>query len=225
MMEQLNSRESEKIISRTVIIGLTTIGRSMAGRRGNKKRYQYFTDSSGTIGISERFKTFRMQSCWSYYTGQSDSSQHLLPVHLSCRMCNQFTFHHQFGIDTWRSQNLKNRRTLFLPVDCTASCTIHAQSMEERHQNAVFLVDINLAMKKGLKFPQTRSNAIILHETFPAYCIPKVVRMETGEIIYDKVDASPRPPPKISLKHDWKREFGTCSTTRRTSCATSTSSQ
>ena len=32
--------------------------------------------------------------------------------------------------------------------------------------------------------------------------------METGEVIYEKVFASPRPPPKISLKHDWKRELG-----------------
>ena len=31
--------------------------------------------------------------------------------------------------------------------------------------------------------------------------------METGEVIYEKVYASPRPPPKISLKHDWKREL------------------
>ena len=42
----------------------------------------------------------------------------------------------------------------------------------------------------------------------PAYCTPKVVRMETGEIIYDQVYASPRPPPKISLKHDWMKELG-----------------
>ena len=32
--------------------------------------------------------------------------------------------------------------------------------------------------------------------------------MEIGEVIYEKVYASPRPPPKISLKHDWKRELG-----------------
>ena len=32
--------------------------------------------------------------------------------------------------------------------------------------------------------------------------------METGEVIYEKVYMSPRPPPKISLKHQWKREFG-----------------
>ena len=30
--------------------------------------------------------------------------ERLLPVHLSYRMCNQFTFHHQFRIDTWRSK-------------------------------------------------------------------------------------------------------------------------
>ena len=78
----------------------------------------------------------------------------------------------------------------------------------KKHQNTVYRVDLNLALKKGLKFYQTRSNAIILHETLPAYCIPKVFRMETGEVMYEKVYASPRPPPKISLKHDWMKELG-----------------
>ena len=45
-------------------------------------------------------------------------------------------------------------------------------------------------------------------ETLPAYCIPKVVRIQTGEVIYENVDASPRPPPKIPLRHDWMKEFG-----------------
>ena len=87
----------------------------------------------------------------------------------------------------------------------------HAQYLHKawkRHQDTVFWVDINLAFKKGLTFYQTRSNAIILQETFPAYCIPKVVRMETGEVIYEEVYMSPRLPPKISLKHEWKRELG-----------------
>ena len=78
----------------------------------------------------------------------------------------------------------------------------------KKHQNTEYWVDINLALRKGLKFCQTRSNVIILHETLPAYCIPKVVRKETGEVIYEKVFASPRPPPKISLKHDWMKELG-----------------
>ena len=87
----------------------------------------------------------------------------------------------------------------------------HAQYLHnawKRHQDAVYSVDINLAIKKGLTFYQTRSNAIILQGTLPAYCIPKVVRMNTGEVLYEKVFMSPRPPPKISLKHEWKREFG-----------------
>ena len=54
--------------------------------------------------------------------------------------------------------------------------------------------------KERVKLYQTRSNAIILFNTLPAYCIPKAIQMETGEIIYEKVYESPRPPPKISLR-------------------------
>ena len=73
----------------------------------------------------------------------------------------------------------------------------------KKHQNTVYWVDINLALKKGLKFVSDT----IERETLPAYCIPKVVRMETGEVIHEKVYASPRLPPKISLKHDWTKEL------------------
>ena len=56
----------------------------------------------------------------------------------------------------------------------------------KKHQNTVYWVDIKFAQKKGLEFYQTGSNAIILYNTLPAYCFPKVVRMETGEIKYEK---------------------------------------
>ena len=46
----------------------------------------------------------------------------------------------------------------------------YLQTAWKKHQNTVYWVDIRLAQKKGLKFYQTRSNAIILHETIPAYC-------------------------------------------------------
>ena len=78
----------------------------------------------------------------------------------------------------------------------------------KKHQNTVYWVDIELAQKKGLKFYQTPSNAIIFYTTLPAYCIPKVVRMEAGEIIHEKVYESPRPPPKISLRNNWMKELG-----------------
>ena len=75
--------------------------------------------------------------------------------------------------------------------------TIHAQ-----HQAAVFWVDIDLAIKEGLTFYQTRSNAIILQGTLPACCLPKVVRLKTEEVLYERPYLSLRPPPKISLRHD-----------------------
>ena len=52
------------------------------------------------------------------------------------------------------------------------------------------------------------SNTIDRHHSSQNTPIPKVVRMETGEVIYEKVYASPRPRPKISLKHDWMKELG-----------------
>ena len=66
----------------------------------------------------------------------------------------------------------------------------HAQYLHKawkRHQDAVYWVDINLAFTKRLKFFQTRSNAIMLREKLPACCVPKVVMMETGEVLYEKI--------------------------------------
>ena len=83
----------------------------------------------------------------------------------------------------------------------------YKQNTWKRHQDTVYWVDIQLAQRKGLKFYQTRSNAIILYDTLPAYCIPKVVVMESGEIKNEKVKMSPRPPPKISFKDHWMKEL------------------
>ena len=57
-------------------------------------------------------------------------------------------------------------------------------------------------------FYQTRSNAIILQGTLPAHCIiVRAERLKNGEKLYEKQYLSPRPPPKISLRHDhyWTR--------------------
>ena len=71
----------------------------------------------------------------------------------------------------------------------------------------MYWVDIQLAQRKGLKFYQTRGDAIILYDTLPAYCISKVVVMETGEIINEKVYVSPRPLPSVSFKDNWMKEL------------------
>ena len=84
----------------------------------------------------------------------------------------------------------------------------HRQKVWKKHQNTVYWVDIKLAQKKGFKFYQTRSNATVLYDTLPAYCIPKAIMMGSGEIIYEKVYASLRPPPKIPFKDNWMKELG-----------------
>ena len=71
------------------------------------------------------------------------------------------------------------------------------------HQDTVYWVDFQLAQRKGLKFYQTRSNAVILYDTLPAYCISKAIVMKSEEIMYQKVYVSLRPPPTISYKDNW----------------------
>ena len=189
--------------------------KSMAGGGGNKKRYQYCTDSSGTILSGRSLIDPTLQDNVVIPDG---FFQYI--YHVGCAI-NLHSIINSGLIPG--GQILSNRQTVFFlsvdPMDKNHKDpdTIdlneprHAQYMHKtwkKHQNTVYWIDINLALKKGLKFCQTRSNAIILHETLPTYCIPKVVRMETGEIVYEKVFLSPRPPPKISLKHDWMKELG-----------------
>ena len=119
-------------------------------------------------------------------------------------------------------QDLSRRQTVFfLPTDprdethkdpehidfSVPRLARYVHSAWKRHQDAVFWVDIDLAIREGLTFYQTRSNAIILQGTLPAYCIPKVERLNTGEVLYERPFLSLRPPPKISLRHDhnWTR--------------------
>ena len=99
-------------------------------------------------------------------------------------------------------QHLSKRQTVFftsvdprdkehkdlVPIDLGAPRLVqYMHKAWKKHPNTVYWIDLKLAQKKGLKFYQTRSNAIILHDTLPAYCISKVFVMETGEVLYEKI--------------------------------------
>ena len=188
-------------ISCIVIIGLTKWKNSMAGGGGQKKIFQYCSDSSGTILYLRAL--------------HGHSGRNLIDPSLQDNVVlpdGFFKYIHHVGcainlhsiINSGLipgGQNLSNRQTVFfLPVDpmdkehkdpdtIDLGAPRLAQYMHKawkKYQNTVHWVDINLAQRKGMKFYQTRSNAIILHETLPAYCIPKIVRMETGEVTYEK---------------------------------------
>ena len=190
---------------------------------GSKRRYQYCSDNSGRI--------FYLRAV------QGHSGNNLIDPTLQDNVVIPSKFFQKFTTSDVHSifillsnnglilggQDLSRRQTVFfLPIDprdkdhedpeyidfSVPRRARYVHSAWKKHQDLVFWVDIDLAIQKGLTFYQTRSNAIILQGTLPAYCIPKVVRLKTGEVLYEKVYMSPRPPPKISLKHEWTRELG-----------------
>ena len=192
----------------------------LAAGGGAKRRYQYCTDDSRTIVYFRALQGHSGRnlidlSLQDNVVIQSGFFQHI--YHIGCvfylhSIINQ-------GLILGGQNSSKRQTVFFLPIDprdenqkdpeyidfSVPRLARYMHSAWKRHQDAVFWVDINLAIKEGLTFYQTRSNAIILQGTLPAYCIPKVVRLKTGEVLYEKSYMSPRPPPKISLRHDWAR--------------------
>ena len=192
----------------------------MAAGGGAKRRYQYCTDDSGTIVCFRALQGHSGRNLIDLLLQdnvviQSGFFQHI--YHIGC------AFNLHSIIINGLIQNSSKRQTVFfLPIDprdkghkdpekIDLNVPRHAQyphSAWKKHQDAVYWVDIDLAIRKGLTFYQTRSNAIILQGTLPAHCIPKVVRLKTGEVLHEKAYMSPRPPPKISSRHDWTKELG-----------------
>ena len=194
----------------------------LAAGGGAKRRFQYCTDDSGIIvhfralqGHSGR--NLIDHSLQDNVVIQGGFFQHI--YHIGCA----FNLHSIINSGLYLEDRIQARDRQYSfclliqgtshkdPEKIDLSVPRRAQYLHnawKRHQDPVYWVDINLAIRKGLTFYQTRSNAIMLQETLPAHCIPKVVRMETGEVLYEKAYMSPRPPPKISLRHDWTKELG-----------------
>ena len=121
-------------------------------------------------------------------------------------MCDQFTLHHKFRIDTGRTKFGQGKTDVIL-----YGCESHEQETQRSVRDCFtaprLAVDTQFVQRKEFKFYQTKSNAIIFHDTLSAYCIPRVVVMESGEIIHENVKMSPRFPPQISLKDNWVKEL------------------
>ena len=195
----------------------------LAAGGGSKRRYQYCSDNSGTILY---FRALQGHSGNNLIDLMLQDNvvigTRIFPYiyHVGCT----FNLHSIInnGLVLGR-QNLSRRQTVFfLLVDprneshkdpeyidfSVPSLARYMHKAWKRHQDTVFWVDIDLGIKEGLVFYQTRSNAIILQGTLPDHCIVRVERLKIGEKFYERQYLSPRPPPKISLKHDlnWTRE-------------------
>ena len=189
----------------------------LAAGGGSKRRYQYCSDDSGKILYLRALQGHSgsnlidptLQDNVVIGTG-------IFPYvyHIGCAFNLHSIINNGLILG---GKDLSRRQTVFfLPTDprdeshkdlehidfSVPRLARYVHSAWKRHQDAVFWVDIDLAIREGLTFYQTRSNAIILQGTLPAYCIVKVERLKTGEVLYERRYLSPRPPPKISLKHD-----------------------
>ena len=195
----------------------------MAGGGGNKKIFQYCTDSSG-----QEILYLRALQGHSGRNPIDPSLQDNLLIpnnffeyiyNIGC-LVNLHSITNS-GLIPGGQNSSRDKQTVFftavnpmhkhqqdpIELDLTEPRLASYKRKWKVHLDTVYWVDFQLAQRKGLKFYQTRSNAVILHDTLPAYCISKVVVMESGEIIHEKAYVSPRPPPTISFKDDWVKEL------------------
>ena len=126
--------------------------------------------------------------------------------------------HRQVWIDRGRKDARKGRQWVFFTTvnpmcenqvtyqncDVTQPRVIPYKTKWMVYQNAVYCANLPVALKKGLTYYQTRSNAIILHDSVPADCIARVVNMKSKEILCESAYLSRRSPPKIVLKTGWQ---------------------
>ena len=194
----------------------------LAAGGGSKRRYQYCSDNSGRIlylrALQGHSGNNLIDPTLQDNVVIGSGISHYI-YHIGCA----FNLHSIINNGLIRGgQDLSRRQTVFfLPIDprdkghqdpeyidfSVPRRARYVHSAWKRHQDAVFWVDIDLAIREGLTFYQTRSNAIILPGTLPAHCTVRAERLRNGEKLYEKQYLSPRPPPKISLKHDhdWTR--------------------
>ena len=165
---------------------------------------------------SSSSRSFRTQDHSSYTSVQCVNSERFLRVHLSYWFAVNL-HSKKSGLTAGGQNSSRERQTVFsaavIPMhknhkdqqelDLTKPRLASCKQKLKRHQDTVCWVDIQIAQRKGLKTYQTRPNVIIFYDSLPACCISKAIVMESEEIIYQKVFVSRRPPPKISLKHNW----------------------
>ena len=161
----------------------------LAAGGGSKRRYQYCSDNSGRIlylrALQGHCGNNLIDPTLQDNVVIGSGICHYI-YHIGCA----FNLHSIInnGLIPGGQDWSRRQTAFFLPIDprdknhkdpehidfCVPRRARYVHSAWKKHQDAVFWVDINLAIREGLTFYQTRSNAIILQGTFPTSCIPKV---------------------------------------------------
>ena len=196
----------------------------MAGCGGNNKRFQYCADPSGQEILYLRAL-------------QGHSRRNLIDPSLQDNVLIpndffEYTCHIGCAINLHSvtnsglipgGQNLSTRQTVFFR-------SVDPMNKEHRDPNKIDLEaprlawykqkngrnmktrcvgsTLNLLNRKDLssiKHDRTKSSFTTHSQLVVSR---KTIMMENGEIIYEKVFASPLPPPKVSFKDNWMKELG-----------------
>ena len=141
---EINRLSSEWMWALSVLVWLNVEEQDGRRRRQQEKDFNNVLANSLLPSSS---KSFRTQSHWSFTTGQCVNSGQFLGVHLSYWMCNQFTLHHKFRIDSWRtkfkqrktdnilyggeSHGQRSQRSAWAWLDQTTSCIVQSEEVEK----------------------------------------------------------------------------------------------
>ena len=195
----------------------------MAAGGGAKRRYQYCTDGSGIIVYLRAL--------------QGHSGRNLIDPSLQDNVVIQSEFFHYIyhigcavnlhsimnnGLILGGQNSSKRQTVFFLPIDpgdkehkdpekIDLNVTRRAQYLHnawKRHQDAVYWVDIYISCNS--------ERIDILSDSIECNYPPRNTSLlysksceteDWREVLYEKSYMSPRPPPKISLRHDhdWTR--------------------
>ena len=171
----------------------------LAAGGGPKRRYQYCADYLGSIIYLRALQG---------HSGDSLVDLELQDNVLIGPVIFPYIYHvgSNFNLKSIVSNGLipggqelsKRQSVFFLPVDprkedhkdpeyidySVPRLARYLQNSWKRHQDTVFWINIDLGIREGLKFYQTRSNAIILQGTLPANFIVRAERLKTGEKLY-----------------------------------------
>ena len=121
-------------------------------------------------------------------------------------MCNQFTIHHKFRIDTGRTKEAKTDSILHV---CGRHRVLLGTSKKYGRNIKTLCIGLTSSLLKrkdwsSIKHDHTRCHAIILYDTLPADCISKVVVMKSEEIKYQKMSLL---DTIEDFLHNWTNEF------------------
>ena len=194
MMERLNSGDYQIIFGTILFVHSQHWSDDrwkvcLAGGGGHKKRFQYCGDYSGTILYVRALQGHSGRNpidpaLQDNVSIPDDFFEYI--YHVGCAI-NLHSIINSVLIPGGQILS-KRQKVFYLPVNPMDKKHKDLEKIDleaprlarymhtawKKHQNTVYWVDIKLAQKKGLKFYQTRSNAIILYNTprllYPESC-------------------------------------------------------